>query len=64
MSLEGWTKIRFDLTAAVVQTNGKLIRIQASETETARSHDAVLEAVSDKLAKDFCENLFSKISEE
>jgi hypothetical protein len=63
MQIEGWNKIRFDLTAAVIDANGKLYRIQATETETAKGEDAVFEAVSDKLSKDFCENLFSRMSE-
>jgi hypothetical protein len=63
MQIEGWNKIRFDLTAAVVATSGKMYRIQATETETGRGEDAVLETVSDKLSKDFCENLFSRMAE-
>ena len=63
MAIEGWLKIRFDLTAAVVQNNGKMYRILTSQTETGRSHDAVLEAVSDKLSHDLCENLFNRMSE-
>ena len=63
MAIEGWLKIRFDLTAAVVQNNGKMYRILTSQTETGRSHDAVLEAVSDKLSHDLCEYLFNRMSE-
>jgi len=63
MQIEGWQKIRFDLTAAVVQNDGKMYRIMTSQTETGRTHDAVLEAVSDKLSHDLCENLFTRMSE-
>ena len=63
MQIEGWQKIRFDLTAAVVQNDGKMYRIMTTQTETGRTHDAVLEAVSDKLSHDLCENLFSRMSE-
>lgn len=63
LPVAGWTKIRFDLTAAVVQTDGKLFRVQTTQTETGRSRDAVLESVSDKLSHDFCESLFNRMNE-
>lgn len=63
MNMEGWSRIRFDLTAAIVQTNGKKYRIQTSQTETGRSRSAILESVSDKLSADLCDQLFSRISE-
>jgi hypothetical protein len=63
LPIEGWTKIRFDLTAAVVQDDGKLFRVQTTQTETGRSRDAVLESVSDKLSHDFCEGLFNRMNE-
>lgn len=63
LPVEGWTKIRFDLTAAVISTDGKLYRIQTTETETGRSRSAVLESVSDKLSKDLCDQLFNRMSE-
>jgi hypothetical protein len=63
MPVEGWTKIRFDLTAAIVQKDGKMYRIQTTQTETGRSRSAVLESVSDKLSKDLCDQLFRRMSE-
>ena len=63
MPVEGWTKIRFDLTAAIIQTDGKMYRIQTTQTESGRSRSAVLESVSDKLSKDLCDQLFSRMSE-
>jgi len=61
--IEGWTKIRFDLTAAIVQTDGKKYRIQTTQTETGRDRNAVLESVSDKISKDLCKQLFNRINE-
>jgi hypothetical protein len=63
LPIQGWTKIRFDLTAAVVQEDGKMFRVQTTQTETGRSRDAVLESVSDKLSHDFCESLFNRMNE-
>ena len=63
LPVEGWTKIRFDLTASVVEPSGKLYRIQATQTDSGRSRSAVLEAVSDKLSKDLCDQLFRRMSE-
>jgi hypothetical protein len=47
----------------VVQDDGKLFRVQTTQTETGRSRDAVLESVSDKLSHDFCEGLFNRMNE-
>ncbi len=63
MQINGWEKIRFELTAAVTQDNGKMYRVQVNQTETGRSRDAILETVADKLSRDFCENLFNRMSE-
>lgn len=63
MQIQGWEKIRFELTAAVVQNDGKMYRVQVNQTETGRSRDAILESVADKLSHDFCENLFSRMAE-
>jgi hypothetical protein len=46
-----------------VQKDGKMYRIQTTQTETGRSRDAVLESVSDKLSKDLCDQLFARMSE-
>jgi len=62
MAVEGWTKIRFDLTGAVTKNNKKY-RVQATQTDSGRSRDAVLESVSDTLSHDFCENLFNRMNE-
>ena len=62
MPVEGWNKIRFDLTASIVQKDGKMFRIQTTQTETGRSRSAVLESVSDKLSKDLCDQLFARMS--
>jgi len=62
-TVEGWTKIRFDLTAAIIQTNGKKYRITTTQTDTGRSRNAVMESVSDQLSSDFCNQLFSRINE-
>ncbi|MBS1958230.1 MAG: LPP20 family lipoprotein [Bdellovibrionales bacterium] len=61
--IEGWEKIRFDVTAAIVQNDGRKYRITASQTETGRSRDAILESVSDKLGQDLCDRLFARMSE-
>jgi len=63
LPIEGWTKIRFDLTAAIIQADGRKYRIQTTQTETGRSRNAVLEALSDKLSKDLCNQLFNRINE-
>jgi hypothetical protein len=63
MKLEGWVRIRFDLTASLTTSDGRLYRIQTSQTDTGRSRDAVLENVSDKLSKDLCEQLFNRVGE-
>ncbi len=63
LPIEGFTKIRFDLTASVTQPDGKLYRIQTTQTETGRSRSAVLESVSDKLSKDLCDQLFNRMGE-
>ena len=63
MSIQGWTKIRFDLTASVVASDGKLYRIQTTQTDTGRSRSAVLESISDKLSKDLCDQLFNRMSD-
>lgn len=61
--IEGWEKIRFDVTAAIVQNDGKKFRITATQTETGRSRDAILESVADKLSEDLCNRLFARMSE-
>ncbi len=61
--IEGFNKIRFDLTASVTDANGKLYRIQTTQTETGRGRDAVMETVSDKLSKDLCDQLFNRMSD-
>ena len=63
MEIQGWEKIRFELTAAVVQSNGRMYRVQVSQTEAGRSRDAILESVADKLSRDFCESLFNRMAE-
>ena len=63
LPVDGWTKIRFDLTASIVQKDGKMYRIQTTQTDTGRSRDAVLETISDKLSKDLCDQLFNRMSE-
>jgi hypothetical protein len=62
-NIEGWERIRFDVTAAIVQAEGRKFRIQTSQTETGRSRDAILESVSDRLAQDLCDRLFARMSE-
>ncbi len=61
--VEGWTKMRFDLTASITQTDGKLFRIETSKTEIGRSRDAVLESAADELSKDFCDKLFGRMGD-
>jgi hypothetical protein len=63
LPIEGWTRIRFDLTAAIIQSDGRKYRIQTTQTETARSRNAVMEAISDKLSQDLCNQLFNRINE-
>jgi hypothetical protein len=63
MPVAGWTKIRFDLTASITEPDGKMFRIQTTQTDTGRSRDAVLESISDKLSKDLCDQLFRRMSE-
>ncbi len=63
LPVEGWTRIRFDLTAAIIQADGKKYRIQTTQTETGRSRNAVMETVSDKLSEDLCNQLFNRINE-
>jgi hypothetical protein len=63
MSTEGWTKIRFDLSASIIEGTGRKFQAKVSETETGRSKAAVLEAVSDKLAKALCDQVFNRIGE-
>jgi hypothetical protein len=63
LTIAGWIKIRFDLTASITQKDGKMYRIQTTETETGRSRSAVLESVADKLSKDLCDQLFRRMSE-
>ncbi len=63
MATEGWTKIRFDLSASIIESSGRKFQAKVSETETARSRAAVFEAVSDKLAKSLCDQVFNRIGE-
>jgi hypothetical protein len=63
MKMEGWEKIRFDLSAAIIQADGKKFQAQTTQTETGRSREAILETVSDKLSKDLCEQVFNRVSE-
>jgi hypothetical protein len=63
MKMEGWEKIRFDLSAAIVQADGKKFQAQTTQTESGRSRTAILESVSDKLSQDLCEQVFNRISE-
>lgn len=63
LPVEGWTRIRFDLTAAIIQSDGRKYRITTTQTETGRSRNAVMEAISDKLSEDLCNQLFSRINE-
>jgi len=63
MKMEGWEKIRFDLSAAIIQADGKKFQAQTTQTETGRSRTAILETVSDKLSKDLCEQVFNRVSE-
>lgn len=60
-SVEGWSKIRFDMTANVVQPGGKTSRIKASQTEQARSKEAAIEQAADGLAQEFCSQLFMSL---
>ncbi len=63
LALEGFSKIRFDLSASVIQANGQKYQAQTTQTETGRSRKAILEAVSDKLSQDLCEQVFNRVSE-
>ncbi len=63
MKMEGWERIRFDLSAAIVQSDGKKFQAQTTQTETGRSRGAILESVSDKLSHDLCEQVFNRVSE-
>ncbi len=63
MKMEGWEKIRFDLSAAIIQADGRKFQAQTTQTETGRSRTAILESVSDKLSKDLCEQVFNRVSE-
>lgn len=61
--IEGWDRIRFDATAAMVRKDGRKFRVQTSKTETGRSREAILESVSDSLSKELCEKVFARMGE-
>jgi hypothetical protein len=63
MKMEGWEKIRFDLSATIIQADGKKFQAQTTQTESGRSRSAILETVSDKLSHDLCEQVFNRVSE-
>jgi hypothetical protein len=63
LDVAGWTSIRFDVTASVKRSDGKMYRIQTTQTETGRTRSAILESVSDRLSHDLCDSLFNRMSE-
>ncbi len=63
MEVPGWVRIRFDVSATLVRADGKSIRINESRTETARSKEAALEAVSDEISKRICEQAWNRLGE-
>ncbi|MBU6153424.1 MAG: LPP20 family lipoprotein [Bdellovibrionales bacterium] len=63
LEVAGWVKIRFEVSASLVRADGKSIRISESRTETARSKEAVMEAVSDVISKSICEQAWSRLGE-
>ncbi len=63
LNIDGFQKFRFDLSAQVLEKAGKKYRIQASETESGRSREAILESVSQKLSTKICSELFRRVSE-
>ena len=63
MEVQGWVKVRFDVSANLIRADGKSIRINESRTETARSKEAALEAVSDEISKRICEQAWNRLGE-
>jgi hypothetical protein len=63
LSVEGWVKIRYEVTANVIDPNGRSYRILEQRSETARSREAGLENASGEISKGLCQKLWGRIGE-
>ena len=61
--VEGWVKSRFVVTANLVDSSGRSFRATDEKLETARTHEALLEAVSAEVSNRLCEKVWNRIGE-
>jgi len=63
LEVQGWTKMKYEVSAQFIDPSGKTLRINESRTETARSKEAALEAAADELSKRICEQTWNRLGE-
>ncbi|NDG84668.1 MAG: hypothetical protein EBX52_06470 [Proteobacteria bacterium] len=63
LQIEGWVKSRFVVTANVIDPSGRSVRSSSEKLESARSRDALLEAVAGEIAADLCEKVWNRLGE-
>jgi hypothetical protein len=63
LQVEGWVKSKFVVTANLVDSNGRSFRATEEKLETARTHEALLEAVSSEISNNLCEKVWNRIGE-
>jgi hypothetical protein len=63
LAVEGWVKIRYEVTANIVSPNGRSYRISEQRSETSRSREAGLESAAAEIAKVLCQKLWNRVSE-
>lgn len=63
LAVEGWVKIRYEVTASIFTPKGRSYRISEQRSETARSREAGLESAAAEIAKGLCQKLWSRIVE-
>jgi hypothetical protein len=62
LSVQGWTKVRFELSALISDPSGAGSRVSESALETGRSRDAVLEMVFPGMIEKLCESVWGRIA--
>ncbi|NDF13711.1 hypothetical protein EB061_00070 [bacterium] len=62
-SVEGWVKVRYEVTANVIDPSGRSYRISEQKSEIARSREAGLELASGEISRGLCQKLWNRIGE-
>jgi hypothetical protein len=63
LAIEGWVKVKYEVSANLINPDGKSIRINESKVETARSKEAGLQAAADELSAKICEQAWNRLGE-